>query len=121
VAEGTVEELRDRRRGSGGTIVAVDPELRAEGLLEKVSGVASVTRADAPAPLVRLSLAYAADAPRDGSVMDGAVAALVRAGISVREATPIRATLEEVFAELTVAEPSVDAPHPPHPSDAEAP
>ena len=106
VAEGTIAELRDRRQGNGGTIVAVDPELRAAGLLETLPGVASVTRGDAPAPLVRLSIAYAPDAPRDGSVMDQAIAALVGAGVFVREATPHRATLEEVFAELTVAEPS---------------
>jgi ABC-2 type transport system ATP-binding protein len=130
VAEGTVEELRDRRRGSGGTIVAVDPDLRAVDLLQNVPGVASVTRAEASAhppgysagsPLARLSIAYAPDAPRDGSVMSRAVESLVGAGIAVREATPIRATLEEVFAELTVAEALPESPKTPQPPDAEAP
>jgi hypothetical protein len=36
--------------------------------------------------------------------MERAVGALVGAGLGVREATPARATLEDVFAELTRAE-----------------
>lgn len=111
VAEGTVEELRERRRGSGAAILVVDPEGRAPELVRAIPGVAEVTKTDVSPPASRLSLAYEAEAPRDGSVLERAVTALVGAGIAVREATPIRATLEEVFAELTVAESAAEPQH----------
>ena len=37
-------------------------------------------------------------------MLESAVGALISAGLSVREAGPSRATLEDVFAELTKAE-----------------
>jgi hypothetical protein len=55
---------------------------------------------------VALQLEAGADA---GDVLERAVAKLVEAGIGVREATPTRATLEEVFAELTKDDAAVRA------------
>ena len=51
-----------------------------------------------------LSLALAKDVTDVGNVLESAVAALVAEGLGVREAGPSRATLEDVFAELTLAE-----------------
>jgi ABC-2 type transport system ATP-binding protein len=114
VAEGTIEELRDGRRGSGATIVATDVDGKAAGLVEKLPGVASVAVETLSPGVVRLVLSYesaVARAARGGTesgVIESAVAALVQHGIMVREAMPTRATLEEVFAALTVAETDVE-------------
>jgi ABC-2 type transport system ATP-binding protein len=104
VAEGTIQELRERRRGDSATIVVVDPDGTAEVIVRAVSGVSKVTSESLAGGASRLTLGYAQDAARDGAVLEATVAALVRRGVGVREATPVRATLEEVFAELTLAD-----------------
>jgi ABC-2 type transport system ATP-binding protein len=117
VAEGTIEELRDSRRGSGATIVASlagmasDMDGKVAGLVEKISGVASVAVEVVSPGVVRLVLEYerAARGGTEPRIIETAVAALVQNGVMVREAQPTRATLEEVFAALTVAETEVEA------------
>jgi ABC-2 type transport system ATP-binding protein len=111
VAEGTIDELRARRAAGGATLLVsdahTDAEARAKSTLEGVPGVGSVSTTNAPHGLVRVNLVFAITepaAPTDGSVLERAVAALVAAGVGVREATLARATLEDVFAELTVAD-----------------
>jgi ABC-2 type transport system ATP-binding protein len=103
VAEGTIDELRARRAGSGARLRLADPESRAGSVLAAVPGVAKVDMETADGA-VTARVAYAAGE----DPLERAVAALVAAGIGVREATPIRATLEDVFAELT----EHDAPTP---------
>ena len=98
VAEGTIEELRAKRRADGATLVVRDPDGKARELLEKIDGVRKVRVNDA-----RITLAFEKEADT-GDVLESAVSALVSAGVGVREASPTRATLEEVFATLTRAE-----------------
>jgi ABC-2 type transport system ATP-binding protein len=96
VAEGTIDELRARRAADGAVLALRDPDGRARALLKELDGIRRVKSAgDAR---VTLQLEAGADA---GDVLERAVTKLVEAGIGVREATPTRATLEEVFAELT--------------------
>jgi len=54
--------------------------------------------------LARFSLTFAKKAKDPGAVLESAVSELVNLGFGVREASPVRATLEQVFAELTRAE-----------------
>lgn len=99
VAEGSIEELRARRAAAGATLALRDDQKRAASVLEALDGIASVKLGERG----RVTLSFADDA--DGEdVLERAIAALVGAGIGVREATPIRATLEDVFQELTRAE-----------------
>jgi ABC-2 type transport system ATP-binding protein len=101
VAEGTIDELRARRTGRGAGLLLSDPDEKAKTVLAGVAHVASVETEPHEGGFVRARIAYAKDAPVDGSVLEHVVAALVAAGIGVREATQARATLEDVFTELT--------------------
>lgn len=105
VAEGTIDELRARRRAEGAVVTVRGDRARAVSLLEALPGVRRVRARDAgEAELSRLTLALAEGAGDVGVVLEAAVGALVAAGLGVREAGPRRATLEDVFAELTRAE-----------------
>jgi ABC-2 type transport system ATP-binding protein len=98
VAEGKLEELRAARRPEAASLALSDPESRAGALLEAIDGVRRV-RGDGERLTVLFSKRF-----DPGDVLERAIAALVAAGIGVREASPKRATLEDVFAELTRAE-----------------
>jgi ABC-2 type transport system ATP-binding protein len=104
VAEGTIDELRARRVGRGATLRVSDPDGRADGIVRAVHGVESATAADLEPGVRKIEVHYRPSAPRDGSVLERVVAELVSAGIGVREAATSRATLEDVFAELTLAD-----------------
>lgn len=108
VAEGTLDELRARRAGSGATLLVRSAAGQTEAALAPVSGIARVTeRAEHDSPsLRRVTLEYAAGAGTSGEVLESAVGALAAAGIGVLEAMPTRASLEEVFTELTQTDPS---------------
>ena len=107
VAEGAISELRARSRTEGATLLVRGEEKRARELCE---GLAGVKRAkservnEGENALVRLFLRFKKDTKDGGEVLERAVAALNSAGFGVREASPARATLEDVFAELTRAE-----------------
>ena len=101
VAEGTIEELRARRAADGALLSLRDPEGRAKALLRTIEGVRRVDAAGDGRLSLKLDSGVEA-----GAVLEQAIAALVGAGIGVREATPTRATLEDVFAELTRDEPA---------------
>jgi ABC-2 type transport system ATP-binding protein len=105
VAEGTIDELRAGRHGAGATLIVWDPNGRAAELLRRVNGVEALESGEQAPGLFRIVITYASNAPRDGSVAERAVQALVEGGVGVREVTSARATLEDVFAELTLADP----------------
>jgi ABC-2 type transport system ATP-binding protein len=86
VAEGTVEELRGRPR----LRVRAEPAARAADLLAALPGVEDVTRTDG-------LLAVTADGSRAAAINR----VLVQAGVAVSELAPERASLEDVFLELT--------------------
>jgi ABC-2 type transport system ATP-binding protein len=107
VAEGSLAELRDRGRSTVVSLVVRGDGGRARQLAAAAPGVARATleaKATVERPLepgtVRLRVEFAtADASRAGS--EAVVRALVEARLGVREVTPEKATLEEIFAELT--------------------
>ena len=105
VAEGSIEELRARRRAEGGLITVRGDRARAVSAVEALPEVRRVKARRGEADgLWRLSVALKKDSTDVGTMRESAVGALISAGLSVREAGPSRATLEDVFAELTKAE-----------------
>jgi ABC-2 type transport system ATP-binding protein len=106
VASGTIAELRELRRSETVRLVVRDPEGRARSLLEETAGVQRATpEADAGGrdDLVALTVTIAPDVTDRQSVVEQVVAKLVAAKVAVRELSQARATLEEVFAQLTRA------------------
>ncbi|MBK7579631.1 MAG: ATP-binding cassette domain-containing protein [Myxococcales bacterium] len=109
IAEGSIDELRARRRGTGATLLVRGEPEKSRLIVEGVAGVRRVkTRDGDEEGLSRLTVSLAKEARDVGDVLEAAVARLTSAGFGVREAGPTRATLEDVFAELTSAEPDVD-------------
>ncbi len=100
VAEGTIDELRARRAATSATMLVSGASGAARAALASVEGVATVVEAPGEDGLVRVTVGYAPGAS-SGAVLERAVAAAVAAGLGVREVTSGRATLEDVFAELT--------------------
>jgi ABC-2 type transport system ATP-binding protein len=111
IAQGSIDELRARRRADSALLVLRDPQSRATPLLEGIDGVRKVRPAEASAAtgskgdeLVRIELIFSDTVEHPGDVLERAVAALASAGIGVREAAPAKTSLEDVFAELTRGE-----------------
>ncbi len=103
VAEGTIDELRARRHAGGAVFVVRGDESKAKKLLRDLPGVRKV-RATEDSDATRFRVQFAEDAGDTADIVERAVASLVAASLGVREATPVRATLEDVFAELTRSE-----------------
>ena len=102
VAEGTLEQLRSRRESRSVKVLLRDPEGRAEALLRSSEAVEELTAVRRDGDLLALELRLC-DA--DEAAGERLVRMLVESGIGVRELGPIKASLEQVFAELTEAEP----------------
>lgn len=99
VAEGSIDELRELRRSRGAKIRVTKEDLgQAAQLLGSLSSVAKVeTAGDA------LVIDWAASTEDIEQAAQGAAKALFQAGIFLHELSPRRASLEEVFAELTTS------------------
>jgi len=107
VAQGSIKELRAMRRSNSATLLVRDPEGRAASLLEQIEGVKRVRRATdelADGELVRYLVSLKKTVRDPGPWLEAAISSLVGAGLGVREASPAKATLEDVFAQLTRAE-----------------
>jgi ABC-2 type transport system ATP-binding protein len=102
VAEGSIAELKARRRADRAQLIVVDEGDVATTTVEAVEGVASVEVEPAPAPSKRLKIRF--EAEDDGALLQAIVGSLVTAGVGVREAAPEKASLEDVFVQLTLAE-----------------
>lgn len=102
VGEGTLDELKRRRRAGGARVALSDPDGRAGAILQELDGIATVHLAVAGG-VQRGTLTFSEDVQDTEAVLESAVAALVSAGVGVRESTPAKVTLEEVFAQLTSA------------------
>lgn len=104
VAQGTIDELRARRSAGGATVTVTDPDARAKAIVDGIASVSSVRAETISERVTRLVLEFSPEAARSGSPLEEVVARLVGAGLGVREAAAVHATLEDVFAELTLAE-----------------
>jgi hypothetical protein len=80
----------------------------AERLLQPIDGVSEVTSDDSGGDLSRLRVRFASTLALDdrAQATERCVAALVHAGVGVREVRVAGGSLEDVFAALTFEDPS---------------
>ena len=102
VGEGTLDELRARRRSTSARVVVSGDE---KDLRAKLGALADVARVDVDdaregARLVA-TVAWKKKTTDTEQALETVVRTLVEAGFGVREATPGKASLDEVFAQLT--------------------
>ncbi len=104
-AEGTIDELRDMRRAAGARLVlgslGSSREEVAVSTAEDVPGV-FIAKVEPSHKHTVLTATFDDDIDDAGAALAALVAALVAAGFDVREAAPTKASLEDVFAQLTV-------------------
>ena len=105
VAEGTMDELRARSRSLGLELLvrapgreALDTAMTQLASLDGIAKARSEAADEGEAFSLRVRLESGADAK---AVMESVIAALVRAGVGVREAKTQSSTLEQVFSALT--------------------
>lgn len=109
VAAGTMDELAKKRRSVGLFVVVRGSLDTALTTLRRVEGITE-TKADSEAPsedgaaAIRCTWSKKADPAAIARATEEAISALVGAGIAVREASPIKSTLEEIFGELTTTD-----------------
>jgi len=102
VAEGTIEELRTRQKSSAIGLRVRDPKSAAEAAISGISGVSVISAAADEATPERRTLRLSFDAALDTEVVTEAlVQALTGAGIGIHALVPEKASLEQVFSELT--------------------
>jgi ABC-2 type transport system ATP-binding protein len=98
VAEGTIDALRKRRR-SRGVHVAVAGEADVRAALSGVVAVDQITDEGEG----RYTISWRDDVEDLDAAAESVSVALVAAGLRLRELSPAKASLEQVFAELTEA------------------
>lgn len=105
VAEGSLAELRSKRRSSHARLVvraSGEERVRAVSVASAVSGVAKVDElVDEGQGLLALEVRWQKKLDETGLALERVITALVAEGLHLREATPAKATLDEVFAQLT--------------------
>jgi ABC-2 type transport system ATP-binding protein len=102
VAEGSIGELRASSRAPSARIVARGERAAIVAIATNVAGVKSASAEPVPAMAGSLALTVDFAADVDGAaITEALVAALVAAGVGVREVASHGASLEQVFTELT--------------------
>ena len=109
VGSGTISELKARQRGREAVIVARGERARLKAALEASANLTGVELAPEPggSELLRIEFEASAEADPAGAVEE-AVRRLVEAGAGIRSVGTPRASLEEVFRELTQSETTSD-------------
>jgi ABC-2 type transport system ATP-binding protein len=100
VAEGTLTQLLSMQKSRDFAITARASAAVIENALAKVEHAQLLTSESLAGGFQRVIVHAAGDDP--DSIVEHVVAALVAEGAGVRGVSPLRATLEEVFAELTL-------------------
>lgn len=109
VAGGTMDEIAAKRRSAGLRLVVRGNANAAVEALKRVAGIAKTKEEASGGDVHSFRCLWSKKADNIGQSTEEAVAALVAAGLHVREATPVKSSLEELFAELTgAAEPTAD-------------
>jgi len=111
VAQGALDELRKLQRSRSARFAVRGDQGVAEKILRKVPGcekVKHLDEADADDGVRRFEVSWKESVDDPAAAVERAVSALVAADLGVREALPGKATLEEVFAQLTEDEPSAE-------------
>jgi ABC-2 type transport system ATP-binding protein len=103
LAEGSIEAIRGMRAPMAVEVVVRGSAEAAVEALRAVAGVTETTRAGSTGELTRVRIEFAkaqTDAER-GALTEACAAALVAAGLGVREIRGAAGSLEDVFASLT--------------------
>ncbi|HEX3774671.1 MAG TPA: ATP-binding cassette domain-containing protein, partial [Polyangiaceae bacterium] len=102
VAEGTIDELRARQRASTVSLRVRDPHASAEAAVSGIPGVSviSATRDDGATERRILTLALDTEVDPDATI-ERIAAGLINNGIGVHALVPEKASLEQIFSELT--------------------
>lgn len=106
VAQGTIEELRALRAADAAVLVLRDPDKQALPLLKQRDDIERVKQqADLGRDAAMLRITFDFKQPEQGgAALESIVSQLVGLGVGVREAAPRKASLEDVFAQLTGVE-----------------
>lgn len=124
VAQGGLDELREKRRSRGAVLRLNDPDRRSKSLLRDIRGVSSVTigphpsstRGRSPSGDIEVNVEFDHQVRDMDLALELLIAMLVSEGVGVREAAPAKASLEDVFTEIIIS-----AAPPPEFGDEEAP
>jgi ABC-2 type transport system ATP-binding protein len=108
VAEGPTERIRSMREVAGIELVVRGDGQAAEGALRSIAGVQGTSRKGNGDQVSRLQVTFATALTREqrAETTELCVAALVQAGVGIREVRGAGGSLEEVFAALTESNPS---------------
>jgi ABC-2 type transport system ATP-binding protein len=103
VGEGSLDELRANRRSAKARVVLTGAnEKDATAKLRALPEVSKVALAEsAVGATLSLDVTWQKKTKDTGAALEAVVKTLVEAGYGVREATPAKASLDEVFAQLT--------------------
>jgi ABC-2 type transport system ATP-binding protein len=116
VAEGTLDELRERRRSGRARLVVRSENGKAAllSLLRSFDGVTKVEvdAEDPPHALSTLLLTFGETVASAGEALETMIGSLYEKGYKVREASVLSASLDDVFKELT-EDRIADQPHDP--------
>ncbi|MGE0324229.1 MAG: ABC transporter ATP-binding protein [Polyangiaceae bacterium] len=106
VAQGTIEELRALRAADAAVLVLRDRDKQALPLLKQRDDIERVKQqADLGRDAGMLRITFDFKQPEQGgAALESIVSQLVGLGVGVREAAPRKASLEDVFAQLTGVE-----------------
>ncbi|MBN1612612.1 MAG: ABC transporter ATP-binding protein [Polyangiaceae bacterium] len=108
VAEGGLDELREKRRSRGAVLRLNDPERRSKDLLRDIRGVSSVTVRPHPDSVsskrdIEVAVEFGHQVRDLDLAVELLISMLVSEGIGVREAAPAKASLEDVFTEIIIS------------------
>jgi ABC-2 type transport system ATP-binding protein len=102
VAEGTIEDLRARQKAATLTLRVRDPKATAEAVISAISGISTLAAASEANAADRRTLSLSLDSARDSDeLVESLVQALTQAGVFIHALVPEKASLEQVFTELT--------------------
>lgn len=106
VAQGALDDLRAMRSSQAARFVVRGDAAKAARVLSELSETARVDKLeeqlfDDSQPIAAFEVRWQPQVRDRGTAQEHAVAALVTAGLHVREASAVKATLEEVFSSLT--------------------
>jgi ABC-2 type transport system ATP-binding protein len=111
VAQGGLNELREKRRSRGAVLRLNDPERRSKDLLRDIRGVSNVTVRLHPNSIsditsrrdIEVSVEFDHQVRDLDLAVELLISMLVSEGIGVREAAPAKASLEDVFTEIIIS------------------
>ncbi len=110
VAEGTIEELRSRQKAASVTLRVRDANKAAEAVMSGVSDVSTLSVTNDDSAPERRTLRISLGAAREpDALIETLVQALTQAGIGIHAVVPDKASLEQVFTELTRHEKETEA------------